>query len=178
MFILIIFYQFPAFFFLAQYNLLSTIYLSYIVNTVNRSLILPYSCAEMYSLVDKIDRYQEFLPWCYDSVVLERKPLEVTARVDVSFNGIKMSFTTRNTSISDTEMKMELVDGPFDDWAGSWKFTELDESVCRVALELKFSLVGKLKNRTLGPVLTHISNTLVDAFAERAKELYGERKLV
>ena len=73
---------------------------------------------------------------------------------------------------------MELVDGPFDDWAGSWKFTELDESVCRVALELKFSLVGKLKNRTLGPVLTHISNTLVDAFAERAKELYGERKLV
>ena len=147
------------------------------MNIVKRSLILTYSCAEMYSLVDEIDRYREFLPWCNDSVILDRKPGEVTARIDVSFNGIKMSFTTFNSSISNTEIKMELADGPFDQWAGSWKFMELDKYACRVTLELKFSLVGKLKNRTLSPVFKHISNTLVDAFAERAKDLYGERKL-
>ena len=146
------------------------------VHTVTRSLILPYSAAEMYFLVDDVDRYHEFLPWCKNSAVLKRESTGVTARIGVSFKGLSTAFTTRNCLISDQEIMMELVEGPFDDPAGSWRFSSLDDKACRVSLEVRFSLVGRLANQTITPVFKHICTTLVESFAERAKELYGERQ--
>ena len=146
------------------------------MHTVTRSLILPYSTAEMYSLVDDVDRYHEFLPWCENSVVLKREPAAVTARIGVSFKGLTTAFTTRNCLISNQEITMELVEGPFEDLTGGWRFSSLDEKACRVALEVQFSLAGRLANQTITPVFKHICTTLVESFAERAKELYGDRQ--
>ena len=71
---------------------------------------------------------------------------------------------------------MELVEGPFDDLAGGWRFSSLDNKACQVSLEVRFSLTGKLANQTITPVFKHICATLVESFAERARELYGERQ--
>ena len=71
---------------------------------------------------------------------------------------------------------MELVEGPFEDFTGGWRFSSLDEKACRVTLEVQFSLAGRLANQTITPVFKHICTTLVESFAERAKELYGERQ--
>ena len=146
------------------------------MHTVTRSLILPYSTAEMYFLVDDVDRYHEFLPWCENSIVLKRERTAVTARIVVSFKGLSTAFTTRNCLISDQEITMELVEGPFDDLTGGWRFSSLDEKACRVSLEVRFSLAGRLANQTIAPVFKHICTTLVESFAERARELYGERQ--
>ena len=71
---------------------------------------------------------------------------------------------------------MELVEGPFDNLTGGWQFSSLDEKACRVNLEMRFSLEGRLANQTITPVFKHICTTLVESFAERARELYGERQ--
>jgi ribosome-associated toxin RatA of RatAB toxin-antitoxin module len=161
----------------SQYNLrLAWTDCRVVVHTVTRSLILPYSAAEMYFLVDDVDRYHEFLPWCKNSVVLKRESTVVIARIGVSFKGLSTAFTTRNCLISDQEIKMELVEGPFEDLTGSWRFSSLDEKACRVSLEARFSLAGRLANETIAPVFKHICATLAESFAERAKELYGERQ--
>ena len=146
------------------------------MHTVTRSLILPYSTAEMYSLVDDVDRYHEFLPWCEISAVLKRERSAVTARIGVCFKGLSTAFTTRNRLISDEEITIELVEGPFDHLTGGWRFSSLDEKACRVSLEMRFSLAGRLANQTITPVFKHICSTLVESFAERARELYGERQ--
>jgi ribosome-associated toxin RatA of RatAB toxin-antitoxin module len=161
----------------SQYNLrLAWTDCRVVVHTVTRSLILPYSAAEMYFLVDDVDRYHEFLPWCKNSVVLKREDTVVTARIGVSFKGLSTAFTTRNCLISDQEIMMELLEGPFEDLTGSWRFSSLDEKACRVSLEVRFSLAGRLANETIAPVFKHICTTLAESFAERAKELYGERQ--
>ncbi len=161
----------------SQYNLrLARTDCGVFVHTVTRSLILPYSTAEMYFLVDDIDRYHEFLPWCENSVVLNREGKAVTARIGVSFKGLSTAFTTRNCLISDQEITMELVEGPFDDLTGGWRFSSLDGKACRVSLEIRFSLAGQLANQTITPIFKHICTTLVESFAGRAKELYGERQ--
>ena len=146
------------------------------MHTVTRSLILPYSAAEMYFLVDDVDQYHEFLPWCESSVVLKREDEAVTARIGISFKGLSSSFITRNCLISDQEITMELVEGPFDDLTGGWRFLSLDEAACRVSLEVQFSLAGRLANQTIAPVFKQICATLVESFAERARALYGERR--
>ena len=161
----------------SQYNLqLAWTDCRVFVHTVTRSLILPYSAAEMYFLVDDVDRYHEFLPWCENSVVLKRERKAVTARIEVSFTGLSTAFTTRNSLISDQEITMELVEGPFEDFTGNWRFSSLDEKACRVSLEVRFSLAGRLANQTITPVFKHICTTLVESFAERARELYGKRQ--
>ena len=71
---------------------------------------------------------------------------------------------------------MELIEGPFDDLTGGWQFLSLDEKACRVRLEVRFTLAGRLANQTIAPVFKQICTTLVESFAERAKELYGERQ--
>ena len=130
----------------------------------------------MYFLVDDVDRYHEFLPWCENSVVLKRERTAVTARIGVSFKGLSTIFTTRNCLISDQEIMMELVEGPFDELTGSWRFLSLDEKACRVSLEVSFSLAGRLANQTITPVFKSIGTTLVESFADRANEIYGERQ--
>ena len=40
--------------------------------TVRKSVIVPHSCARMFALVEDVERYPEFLPWCAATEVLER----------------------------------------------------------------------------------------------------------
>ena len=130
----------------------------------------------MYFLVDDVDRYHEFLPWCKNSLVLKRRHSVVTARIEIFFKGLSTAFTTRNCLLSDQEITMELVEGPFDDLTGSWRFSFLGEKACRVSLDVQFSLAGRFASQTITPVFKHICYTLVESFAERAKELYGDRQ--
>ena len=145
------------------------------VHTVNRSLILPYSSAEMYDLANNVAAYHEFLPWCSDSAVLESDNPCIIARIDVSYKGMKSSFTTRNELTPNQQIYLSLVDGPFSALEGKWLFGPLDEVACRVSLVVEFSFSSRLIEKTMAPVFTQICGDLIDAFAERAEQVYGER---
>ena len=146
------------------------------VHTVNRSLILPYSSAEMYDLANNVAAYHEFLPWCSDSAVLERDDNCTIARIEVSYKGMKSSFTTRNELTPNREIYLSLVDGPFSALEGKWLFGTLDEVACRVSLVVEFSFSSRLIEKTMAPVFTQICADLIDAFAKRAEQVYGERR--
>jgi len=146
------------------------------VHTVNRSLILPYSSAEMYDLANNVAAYHEFLPWCSDSAVLESDSPCTIARIDVSYKGMKSSFTTKNELIPNQQIYLTLVEGPFSALEGKWLFDPLDEVACRVSLVVEFAFSSRLIEKTMAPVFTQICGDLIDAFAERAEQVYGERR--
>ena len=56
---------------------------------VNKSALVKYSAQSMFDLVDDIESYPEFLPWCSGSRVLVRKVGFVEATVNVSRSGFK-----------------------------------------------------------------------------------------
>ena len=41
----------------------------------------------MFSLAGDVDRYSEFLPWCSDSMILERTEDEVLAKIILAYKG-------------------------------------------------------------------------------------------
>ena len=145
------------------------------VKTVTRSLILPYSAAEMYDLVADVEHYEDFLPWCAGSEVLSSDDERVTARLSVRYSQVRSSFTTCNHLSPKQTIRMELVDGPFSELMGEWQFVSLGESACRVELEISFSFAGGLKERLMASVFDRVCNELADAFAARAVEIHGER---
>ncbi len=145
------------------------------MHKIERSALVPYSAQEMYALVADIPRYREFLNWCDDANVITEEGDAVTASIKIAYKGLKKWFTTRNTMKPFESITMKHVEGPFRHLEGVWRFTALDETACKIELDLHFDFDNKVVAALVGPVFSHISNTQVDAFHKRAQLVYGKR---
>jgi len=146
------------------------------MKTIHKSVLLWHSAHEMFALVTDIAHYPRFLPWCDQGEVLAEDERGMTARVGMAISGLKQSFTTRNTHVADREVHMELVDGPFSQLDGLWKFTPLGDGsqrACKVEFTLRYGFANAALAAIVGPVFDRIAGNLVEAFVKRADEVYG-----
>jgi ribosome-associated toxin RatA of RatAB toxin-antitoxin module len=140
---------------------------------VHKSVLLGYSARQMFDLVDRVEDYPKFLPWCGGVEVRERGDNKVVASVGINFHGVRQSFTTANSNTPPTAIHMSLVDGPFKTLNGVWTFKELREDACKVELDLQYEFSSRLLERVIGPVFSMIANSMVDSFTKRAETVYG-----
>jgi ribosome-associated toxin RatA of RatAB toxin-antitoxin module len=146
------------------------------MKTVHKSVLIWYSAEEMFALVTDVAKYSEFLPWCDRSNVIAPEPDGMKAEIGINFSGIHQTFTTRNTHVAGREVRMKLVDGPFSNLDGCWKFQPLGEGgqrACKVTLELQYAFKSQALATLVGPVFDRIAGNLVDAFVKRAEQVYG-----
>ena len=127
----------------------------------------------MFELVSNINDYSNFLSWCDTSSILNETGNQITASVQINKNGFKQGFTTINTSSPFESIKMELFDGPFDKLSGEWRFESLGDNASKVYLDLEFSFKSRITDITMSPLFKSIANSQLDAFVERAKQIYG-----
>jgi ribosome-associated toxin RatA of RatAB toxin-antitoxin module len=140
---------------------------------VKQSVLVPYSAARMFELVDAVEQYPQFLPWCEGTELIYRQPDELQAVIHVNFRGFKQQFSTKNSRSVPREMRINLIEGPFTSLEGAWRFTDLGTAGCKVEFELRWELSSRVLAALAGPVFSHIANTMVDAFVGRAQKLYG-----
>jgi ribosome-associated toxin RatA of RatAB toxin-antitoxin module len=148
---------------------------SFFIKEVHKSILIWYSAEEMYKLVTDVTKYPEFLPWCDKARVIEQDAGGMTAEVGLAFSGFHHSFTTRNTHVPGREVHLRLVDGPFSNLDGVWKFTpvgEEGERACRVELNLSYGFNNFALQALVGPVFDKIASNLVEAFVKRAEHIY------
>ena len=142
---------------------------------VEKSVLIEYSAAQMYALVDNVAAYPEFLPWCGGTEILEKRPGFTRAAIVIDFRGIKQRFSTQNRADPPNLIEMTLVDGPFRQLDGSWRFKPLGNEACKIEFRLHYEFSSKLLEKIFGPVFHFIASTFVDAFVKRARQLYGEQ---
>ena len=140
---------------------------------VNRSAMVPYSAERMYALVDDVESYPEFLPWCAGATLISRTATEFIASVTIGYGPVNTSFSTCNTLQPPEAMTMRLRDGPFKQLEGHWSFTPLGDSGCEVKLRVEFEFAGAMQDMLLGRAFETICNEMIGAFTSRADELYG-----
>ena len=140
---------------------------------LERIALLPFSAERMFALVNDVRRYPEFVPWCAGAEVLAETDALIEASLRLKRGGVEYRFTTRNTLTPVTAMRLELVDGPFTTFTGDWTFKALAEDACKISLTLTFEYRGRLATAALGALLNSRADTLVEAFCQRAKALYG-----
>jgi len=143
------------------------------VKKISKQALVPFSAAQMYALVNDIESYAEFLPWCSQSTVLEKSEQQIKASLNIAYGSLNKSFTTLNKLTPNLKIEMQLVDGPFKKLQGEWQFTQLGEDGCKVNLDLEFEFKSKIIGVTMGPIFSQIANTLVDSFSERANKVYA-----
>lgn len=143
--------------------------------SIHKSALVAYTPAEMYALVSDIEAYPEFLPWCRAARILWRGDDEVKACIDMAKGSLHKAFTTHNRHQANKMIEMRLVEGPFERLEGYWRFDLLGDKACKVSLDLEFEFANRMLSMMIGPVFSQIANTLVDAFQQRAVQVYGKR---
>ncbi|CAG9000680.1 MAG: Ribosome association toxin RatA [Candidatus Celerinatantimonas neptuna] len=139
---------------------------------IQRSALVSFSAEQMYQLVNDVDAYPEFLPGCVGSQVVSADDEQMTATVKVAKAGIRNEFTTCNTLFPHHKIKIDLVNGPFKKLTGTWNFQPLDARACKVILELDFEFSNRLIAMAFGRVFKEIAGAMVQAFSNRAKQVY------
>ncbi len=140
---------------------------------VVKSVLVPHSAARMFALVDDVDHYPEFLPWCSGARVLDQRDDGKTARVDIDYHGVRAHFTTDNVNLPTESIVVTLNDGPFRHLHGEWNFRALSPDACKVEFTLAYEFTTHVLESIVGRVFSHIANTFVDAFVRRAEQVHG-----
>ena len=141
------------------------------MSSVKKSLLVPHSAATMFRLVDAVEDYPAFLPWCAATAILSRDDNVTVARIDIGYHGVKHSFTTANRKQGLTTMHIDLIEGTFNSLVGLWHFTPLSEAGCKIEFRLDYEFSSKLLEKLTGPVFDNIAHTLVERFVKRAEAL-------
>lgn len=144
------------------------------MHRISRSALVPYPAERMFALVDDVESYPSFLPWCHDAQVHRRGPDEVEASLELRRGGISRTFRTRNILKPPVSIELRLVDGPFRRLAGEWRFQPLGADGSKVSLDLEFELESRLTDFILGAFFEDVCNSLVVAFTRRAHAVYGK----
>lgn len=142
---------------------------------VRKSVLVDYSAQQMFDLVDAVESYPKFLPWCGGAQVDHRDERTTRATIRIAYRGIRQSFSTENLKEPPNAMHMKLVKGPFRTLDGSWLFHDLAGHGCRIEFRLHYEFSNRLLEKLVGPVFGYIAGTLVNGFIHRAENVYGGR---
>ncbi|QWT45609.1 type II toxin-antitoxin system RatA family toxin [Azospira inquinata] len=140
---------------------------------VEKSVLIERTAAQMFELVDRVEDYPQFLPWCSGTELKARDAGRTVATLHINYHSVKSHFTTENDKEIPVWMNIRLVDGPFRRLEGRWHFKALGDHACKIEFSLTYEFSSKFFEKVIGPVFNHIAGTFVEAFVKRAEQIYG-----
>ncbi len=139
---------------------------------VRRSALVAQTPQRMFALINDIENYPQFLPWCTSAQVLSRSEQEILASIAVRRGALQAQFTTRNELTANRHISMHLVSGPFRVLEGEWTLTPVEspgQCGCRIELLLRFAFANRVTGLVFEPLFEETAGSLVDAFVARAR---------
>lgn len=143
---------------------------------VKKNAIVFHPKEKMFRLVDLIENYPKFLPWCGSTKIIERNDNKTIASIEIYFKGIKQTFTTENTKIINEKMIIKLINGPFKKLSGEWIFKELGKDSCQIELKLEYEFNNIILEKLISPVFNMIANTFIDEFIKEANKSNNDQR--
>ncbi|MDG1436547.1 MAG: type II toxin-antitoxin system RatA family toxin [Rickettsiaceae bacterium] len=134
---------------------------------------IQYDASLLYSIIMDVENYPNFLPWCSYATILSKNEDYLEAELNITFKGVSESYVSRVFGVEDgSSYKIEVVgiSGPFKFLKNNWVIESVNNGS-----EVKFSIDFELKSRILdmvvGVFFSTITEKMVAAFEDRAKEL-------
>lgn len=140
---------------------------------VQKNLIVPYTAVQMFDLVNDIEAYPEYLPWCQATEVHERSTEHVKATIHLAKGPLNYSITTSNTMQPHSRINMQYVAGPFKSCNGSWSFLPKSGHESEIIFAMEYQFTNMFTAIAVEPIFNPIANSLIEAFLQRAEQTYG-----
>ena len=145
------------------------------MHKIHKSAIVLHPAQKMFQLVDSVENYPQFLPWCGSTQIIERDNEKTIASIEINYKGIRQTFTTENTKKQNQEMIIKLIDGPFKWMSGKWIFKNLDKDSCQIELKLEYEFSNVILEKLISPVFNMIANTFIDEFIKEANSSNNDK---
>jgi len=144
--------------------------------TIHHAVEVPYPQHLMYTLVNDVTSYPEFIPFCTSGELTPLKQNTVQGTLTFAWLGIVESFVTHNVLHPPHTIQMTLVEGPFKHLEGAWQFKELPDGHTQVEFSLKFEfeLSNSWFDYMLQPIFNTLSQNVIHVFVKRAHDCYGK----
>lgn len=143
------------------------------MSKIHREALLSYSQEAMYQLVNDVQRYPEFLPWCHATEILEKTNDLMRASIIIKKMGLSKSFTTENHLVFPEKISMKLLNGPFKYLNGEWRFIRLQDFACKIVMDLEFEFLSGIINLPFKKIFEPAADSMLQAFVDRARNIYG-----
>ena len=131
---------------------------------------------DLINLVLDIEKYPQFVPFCYDAKIYENKeegefkkiiadltigkgPFKDTYKSDVIFNKKEHSIFVKN------------IDGPLNHLSNNWTFTDKKDENTEVTFDIDFEIKNKFLNSLMIVSFQFGLEKIADAFQKRAESL-------
>ena len=140
------------------------------MQSLNRTTEVPINQNEMFDLVQDVENYPSFLPWCNSAEIKEKHEDFIIAEIRCELQGVPIKFSTKNKNKRPEKIEISLVEGPFKDSGGMWNFTDLGDNNSRIELDLHWKMKSFLLEKTLGLVFEKIAQKIFESFVRKAYE--------
>jgi coenzyme Q-binding protein COQ10 len=135
----------------------------------------------MFDLVADVEKYPEFLPLCEGLKVRRRAESgegveTLVAEMKVGYKKIHETFTSRVT-LDRTRLRIlvEYVDGPFSYLENRWSFRPAGGG-CEIEFYIAYEFRSFALGLLMGAMFDKAFRTFVQAFEERADQIYGRQR--
>ena len=135
--------------------------------------LVPYSASQMFELVADVERYAEFLPWCQESKILSREERSFLADLTIGYGFFSHTFRSRVFLTTPWEIQVNYEGGGLKHLQTHWKFREFPYECCEIDFFVDFSFGPGLLQGTIETVFAKAVSQMIQAFEQRAKNLYG-----
>lgn len=141
---------------------------------IKKTLLVPFSAQQMYDLINDIEAYPEYLPWCKKAKIHTQAETQLEATLYIGKGLVKQTISTFNTMIPNIQIKMQYKAGPFKHCDGAWNFIATQDNMqCQVEFDINYEFSNAFTAMTIEPLFNPITTTLIDSFYKRAQEIYG-----
>ena len=144
------------------------------MNYINKSEKINVNKETIFNLINNVDEYEKFLPWCSSSIILSDDDETMSAEIEISKSLVNWKFTTKNIIQKYKIINLHLIDGPFTHLEGYWKFDEIDKYNTNVTLYLEYKFDNKLIEMSIKPVFSTIMSSILDSFISEAFKLKSD----
>lgn len=134
---------------------------------IKKEAIILKDRKTVFNIVNRVDMYKNFVPYCVDSIIIFEENNEMEAKLNFNLKGLTTSFTTLNKINENESIEMVLIDGPFKKLDGKWEFKEVDNKTI-IFLTINYEAENKIVEYTVTKSLEKITNYLVSAFVRES----------
>ena len=129
-------------------------------------------------MVLDIEKYPEFVPWCLEGKINEKKENENTIEMKGDLKvGKKFLNETYSSLILCNKLEDRIlvtnIDGPLKHLKNIWQFKEINNST-QLDFEIDFELKNNFLNTIMKKSFNFGLNKIADAFEKRAMEIYKQ----
>ena len=135
---------------------------------------MPFKQKDIFNLVNDVEAYPDFLPWCSSAEILEKSSDQVLAKLTLKKMGVSYELVTRNRLSRFNLIDIEFVEGPLQSLKGEWLFTELGDLGCKVEMSLGFEMKKRFIDKAMGSLLENAAEDMVRLFSSRAASIFVE----